>query len=62
MGLVANYKLEIWKKTVENKKCSILLLEEVMQKQLTKKDEDDMDIDVDLNQERGTALTFMKSP
>ena len=30
MGLTADYKLKIWKKTIENNKCSTLLLQEVL--------------------------------
>ena len=51
MGLTADYKLKIWKKTIENNKCSTLFLQEVVQKQISNKEEDDMDLDVDLRQE-----------
>ena len=51
MGLTADYKLKIWKKTIENNKRSTLFLQEVVQKQISNKEEDDMDLDVDLRQE-----------
>lgn len=53
MGVNSDYKVKIWKKTIENNKCSRLLLEEVVEKQVPKKVDDDMDIttEVDLKQD-----------
>lgn len=51
MGLTADYKLKIWKKTIENNKCSTLFLQEIVEKQISNKGENDMDLDVDLRQE-----------
>ena len=53
MGVNSGNKATIWRKTIENDKCSRLLLEKLVEKQITKKGHDDIDMttDVDVRQE-----------
>jgi len=58
MGKNSDYKLQIWKKTIESNKCSQLFLEEVAEKQLPERADDDMDIIVDLDLTEDTIKDY----
>ena len=52
MGENFDYKAILWRKSIESNKCAKLLIEEIKQKQVPPKEEDDMDLvfDVDVSE------------
>ena len=49
MGDNSDYKLKIWKEAIETNKSCLLFLQEINEKQVPKKDDDDMDIEIHLD-------------
>ena len=49
MGDNSDYKLKIWKEAIETNKSCLLFLQEINEKQIPKKDDDDMDIEIHLD-------------
>ena len=58
--MVENYdfKALIWKKTIEENKCAKLLVEEIKETQLPPKDDDDMDLVLDVDVSEDTIRNY----
>ena len=49
MGENHDFKVQTWKRTVESNKSAILLLSEIKEKQVPPREENDMDVEVNLD-------------
>ena len=58
MGDNSDYKAIIWQKTIEANRCAKLLLEEIKRKQVPEREEDDMDLVIDVDVSEGTVQGY----
>lgn len=58
MGENFDYKVLHWKKTIEENSCAISFLEEIDEKMIPKREEDDMEIEISLNLKEENVQNF----
>ena len=58
MGRNYDFKAIIWKKTIEENKCAKLLVEEIKETQLPPKDDDEMDLVLDVDVSEDTIRNY----